>query len=475
MSKARRVYLLNPRQLPPETIAVAFAKTSRSPLAFDEIAAELTDRSSAQFHEKWVVGYGHASVAEHAVLHLAIENVSRLAVEALESSRLASYTEKSTRYQKWDAESFHLPEEFQAEPARSQYLDTVRHLFSVYLDMLPRLEQAARITHPRQPDESRSAWEGRIRTAYVDVARFLLPAASLANLGITINARNLEYQLTKFFSHPLSEVRRLAAEVKEIAKAEVPTLVKYAEPSAYLERSAVELKQCAEKTADDLITARDFCQLVHWDDELEDRLLAAALYRFSNNDYTQLIERMEHAPPQTKQEIAQALLGGLSPHDIPRREIEHACFTFDIILDQGAFYELKRHRMLTLTAQPLTPHLGYATPSMIAQTGFLDLYQEAMNAAQVAYERVADINPDSASYIVPNGYNRRVLLTLNLRSAAHLVRLRSGKTAHFSIRRVARRMAEIIQEKAPLLAQFINWGEPESWRDIEKQHFIKTQ
>src|SRR5574338_1642143 len=105
----REIYLLSPRQLSPETIAVAFAKTSRSPESFRAIAAELSEEKSAQFHEKWVVGYGHASVAEHAVLHIAVENVSRLAIECLESSRLASYTEKSTRYQVWDQESFYTP------------------------------------------------------------------------------------------------------------------------------------------------------------------------------------------------------------------------------------------------------------------------------------------------------------------------------------------------------------------------------
>ena len=80
----REIYLLRPEELNPETIAVAFAKTSRSPLSFREIAAELTDEKSAEFHERWVVGYGHASVAEHAVLHLALENVSRLAIECIE-------------------------------------------------------------------------------------------------------------------------------------------------------------------------------------------------------------------------------------------------------------------------------------------------------------------------------------------------------------------------------------------------------
>ena len=112
----RQIYLLSPKELSPETIAVAFAKTSRSPESFREIAAELSDEKSARFHEKWVVGYGHASVAEHAVLHIAIENVSRLAVECLESNRLASYTEKSTRYQKWDAQAFFIPPELDGQP-----------------------------------------------------------------------------------------------------------------------------------------------------------------------------------------------------------------------------------------------------------------------------------------------------------------------------------------------------------------------
>ena len=92
MDLNRRVYRLSPRQFGAETIAVAFAKTSRSPEPFDVIANELNDDESRQFSEKWIVGYGHSSVAEHAVLHLALENVSRLAIETVEANRLASYT-----------------------------------------------------------------------------------------------------------------------------------------------------------------------------------------------------------------------------------------------------------------------------------------------------------------------------------------------------------------------------------------------
>src|SRR5690242_17551972 len=94
------VYCL--RNLPEEVVAVLFAYYSRSRetlrqnlLRFvteddlnlsssppsdldDALLLEAREKARA-FHEKWVVGYGHSSVAEHAVVHIAVEDVSILA------------------------------------------------------------------------------------------------------------------------------------------------------------------------------------------------------------------------------------------------------------------------------------------------------------------------------------------------------------------------------------------------------------
>ena len=113
-SYPRRVYPLDARSLSEEQIAVALAMTSRRPEPFDEIARQVSRETAAGFHERWVVGYGHASVAEHAVVHLAVENISRLAADALEDNRLASYTEKSSRYQIMPGDYFHTPAELDA-------------------------------------------------------------------------------------------------------------------------------------------------------------------------------------------------------------------------------------------------------------------------------------------------------------------------------------------------------------------------
>ena len=96
MENVRRIYPLDPRELSEEELAVVFAMTSRNPLPFDQIANLVTSEKAADFHERWVLNYGHASVAEHAIIHMAVENISRLACDTLEENRLASYTEKSS-------------------------------------------------------------------------------------------------------------------------------------------------------------------------------------------------------------------------------------------------------------------------------------------------------------------------------------------------------------------------------------------
>ncbi len=473
MSAKREIYLLDPMDLPPETIAVAFAKTSRSPQSFRQIAAELTNEKSAEFHEKWVVGYGHASVAEHAMLHIAVENISRLAVECLESNRLASYTEKSTRYQKWGREDFLTPPELEEHPLRGMYEDTLGLLFETYLESLGPVREVIAAQAQRKEGESDGAFDRRIRSEYVDVCRFLLPAAALANVGMTINARALEHALRKMLSHPLEEVRQMGAEMKRVAESRLPTLIKYVEPVPYLSAAAHALEQAAAGLPA-AAPGEDWCRLEACGEQGEESVLAAALYRFGASSYTQALERVRGASAAEREAIAEALLGVRKKHDIPLRELEYAAYTVDLTLDQGGYFELKRHRMMTQTPQALSTLLGYALPRAIVEAGFEAPYRKAMNAAHAAWTRLHAVLPQAAGYVVPNAYNRRVLLQMNLRSALHLVSLRGAANAHFSIRRAAQRIAAEIRRVSPLLGKYVVIDTPETWQSIEERHFAGT-
>ena len=463
----RQIYVLSPKELSAETIAVAFAKTSRSPESFREIAAELSDESSARFHEKWVVGYGHASVAEHAVLHLAFENVSRLAVESIESNRLASYTEKSTRYQKWGSQDFFIPPELEQHALRDEYMATCRYLFDTYERSLLPVRKLIEARTPMRPNDSEETYDRRIRSQYVDSCRFLLPAASLANLGMTANARVLENSIRKMLSDPLDEVRQVGQEVKQKALTETPTLVKYADPIPHLASARQAFGSRSNANGVD----GDWCRLVDYDRDGETKLLAAVFYRFGDQPYESALQKVRTASDAERTRMAEDLLGKLGRYDIPLRELEYASYTFDLVMDQGAYAEFKRHRMMTQTPQSLTTRLGYAVPAQMIAAGFESQYRQAMQNAASLYEKLADWNPYVASYVVPNGFDRRVLCTFNLREAYHFCQLRSAASAHYSIRRVALRMAEQIQRVHPLLGKYMHLPKDETWQSIEKQHF----
>jgi thymidylate synthase ThyX len=472
MALERQVYLLDPQCLKPEVIAVAFAKTSRSPQSFREIAAELTDEKSAEFHEKWVVGYGHSSVAEHAVLHIAVENLSRLAVETLESNRLASYTEKSTRYQKWGPTDFYVPPELKDHLLLPLYEQTCQALFDAYHNALPQLRAVIAAQNPSKPGETERAYEARIRSDYIDVGRFLLPAASLANVGMTINARALEHAIQKLMSHPLEEVRQVGLEIKNVALAEVPTLIKYASAVPYIENARKMLIEGAGKETSPSQDEGDWCRLIAFDAEGENRALAAALFRFGNRGYTHYFDYVSRMSPADRHILARLLLANLEKFDIPLRELEHSGYTFELVMDQGAFFEFKRHRMMSLTAQPLTARLGFATPRAFAEAGLESSFRQVMEQAAEAYEKLSAFNPEVASYVVPNAFNRRLLFTINLRSADHLIALRSAPNAHFSIRRAAHRLAEEIRRVTPLLGSCLREAGGETWHEVEKKYFV---
>ena len=473
MPPARQIYLLNPETLSPETIAVTFAKTSRSPKSFKEIASELTEETSADFHEKWVVGYGHASVAEHAVLHIALENISRLAVENLESNRLASYTEKSSRYQLWDASNFFIPPELTSHALNNLYIDTCQELLSAYQQTLPVLQSTAERIYPRAHGENENTWKQRIRSISLDACRYYLPASCLTNVGMTINARELEHALCKMLSHPLQEIQQIGQEMKSIAQDQIPTLVKYSNAIPYLQGACHKvqtiLKQ--EKLQGE---EKKWFEVVQYNTQDEINVLAAMLFQSNPSSMYSCREQVSN-DPILQRKLVNILFDNLDEHDTPLRDLEHAWVTIDVILDQGAFGELKRHRMMTLTPQSFTPLLGFAIPNLITQAKFNEQYCQLMETAKKTYKKLHSFNKDVSPYILPNAYNRRVLITLNLRTAYHLIGLRTSTNAHFAMRRFALRLSEEITQLFPLLGPHFQPGTNETWQQIENDYFTQTR
>jgi thymidylate synthase ThyX len=342
------------------------------------------------------------------------------------------------------------------------YHKCIEHVTTYYKDILSQ-----------SPGETDKAFERRVRIEAIDVCRFLLPAASLANVGVTINARALEYAICKMLSSPLSEVREIGEELRSVAKIETPTLIKYAACNEYLVSTRENIRAIAHK-----ISPKDqwkWFNLISYNADGEDEILAGILFRFGDKlDFNLCRAFVKDMDAGQKRALVRKIMAARGAHDQPLRELEYAQMTFEVVMDQGAYFEFKRHRMMTQTVQPLVADLGFALPKALVEAGMKDAYEAAMQSAASLYKDLAEVDVDLSGYVIPNGFNRRVLFTMNLREAFNFVRLRSALNAHFSIRRVSQRIVESIRQIYPLFGQYLDVPAEETWQNIEDTYFSST-
>lgn len=454
MSNKMRIYALE--GISPEAKAVCFAKCSRSPEPFDQIAKELTEEKSTEFHEKWVVGYGHSSVAEHAVLSVAVENISILATKVLEDNRLASYTEKSTRYQIFDKNRYYKPDCILNSDLREVYERAGDYLFQVYEELAEPMAQFVKEKYPKTEKMSEGLYKSISKARACDNIRYLLPAATQTNLGLTMNARALEWAISKLMSHPLLEMQEIGAEIKRVAQTITPTLIKYANPNEYLQKTDKEMLKLNKWMFGSELASNNLpVKLVDYDKDAETKLVASLIYRNSTLPYSQIKSNVEKMPYSIKQAVVDEALRQRTPYDRPLREFEHIYYTFDLLMDYGAFRDVQRHRMATQTNQKVTIEHGYSMPEEIIEAGLEQKFSIAMRSAEEAYEKIYARFPDEAQYIVPLAYRKRTLITWNLRELFHFIPLRSSKKGHISYRRIAQDCWKELERVHPLLAKYI--------------------
>ena len=169
-------------------------------------------------------------MAEHAVFNIDVIGVSRLLVEEIEKFRLCSYTEKSQRYVLFDRD-FVVPEEIVRAGMREEFVETIRLQNDFYHDLYERLRPHVFEKNPELAANpaNRSLLEGWAK----EDARYAIALATQTQLGMTVNARNLELMLRRLASLPLAEARlfseKLYAATREIA----PSLIRYTQATDY--------------------------------------------------------------------------------------------------------------------------------------------------------------------------------------------------------------------------------------------------
>jgi thymidylate synthase ThyX len=111
--------------------------------------------------------------------------------------------------------------------------------------------------------------------------------------------------------------------------------------------------------------------------------------------------------------------------------------------------------MQTSIPQRLTVRHGYVAPPVVEEAGAIQTFHDAMTASAEAYRRIAEQAPAVAPYIVTHAHLVRLLAKMNLRECYHLLKLRSAKQAHFTIREVAIQALNELRRVHPQLIKHI--------------------
>jgi flavin-dependent thymidylate synthase len=443
----------------PETLSAAYARISRDPRSIGELRAVAREAVDAarRSNESIIFGFGHASVAEHAVLNLDILGLSRLAVEEIERMRLCSYTEKSQRYILLD-EDFVVPEEVTETGLEDRFRVLVQRQNAFYREAYDRLLPWVCEQNPELASEKkhRRTLEGWAK----EDARYGLSLATTVQLGETLNARSCEALIARTAGHPLLELREFSRRLYAAVAGVAPSVIKHVAASEGGGRMREELRGVAATAFSPAYPGGHHPRptlpveevvLLDAPEDGEIAVVAAILHTHGDGRTAEACRDAAAAMgPDGRLEILRTILRNLGPHDPVPREFEYAPFRFEIVISSAGFGQLKRHRMATLTVQDYDPALGVTIPPSFESSGLVEPFERLRGETEDLYallSKAAGVRV--ASYILLNAHRRRVIWGLNARELYHVARLRLDVHAQWDIRRLCTRVIDLARGRFP--------------------------
>ncbi len=382
----------------PETISAAYARISRDPAPITELRRKAASEieKARKSNETIVYTYGHGSIAEHAVFNFDILGISRLAAEALQSFRLISFTEKSQRYIKI-GNDWILPEELK------RHKKVISGLFESYEYILDILLKS-----------------GLSKTEAREDARYILPLATTTQMGMTVNARELEHIIRRLKAHPFLEVKELAEALYDAVIPVAPSLMLFTEPSEMDRIAHIQSKVVLSGKEVELLNCDSDERIANWLTQL-----------YGSADFDKIY----------------SVLG---KHDALPRFWELFRADFLVTISATGYAQFKRHRMSTQLVSSYDSELGVTIPPNVEKAGLSEYFIRSCLAASEA----ANTLGRTGQYLLTNAHRRQVRFSVNGREFNHFMRLRDDQHAQWDIRRIASEMLNLVKAKAPLTTRF---------------------
>lgn len=456
----------------PETLSASYARISRDPRPINELrkAARLEVEKARKSNKTIIFKMGHHSVAEHAVFNFDIIGISRLAIEAIERFRLNSYTEKSQRYITL-GEDFVLPKELKDSKIKDRFVNIIKLQNDHYHKLYKKLKEHVFKKHL---DLSKDPKKHNLLDGWAkEDARYITSLATEGQLGLTINARNLELLLRRFASHNLDEVRRLGKHLYDLVENVAPSIMLFYKKNDYDEKTHKDLKNAAFNILnnEEHTKCEKDVNLVSHTKDADIVTLATILHASSKIDFNTCLHTAKKLNVEKKKELVKTACRYMEFYDVAPRELEYVNLTYDMVVSASCFAQLKRHRMASIITQAYNPQLGVTVPQSIIDIGMENEFKSVIHQTEDTYSLISKEQHAVAPYVLTNAHRRRVLFGCNARELYHVSRLREDKHAQWDIQNISRKMSSLAKEVMPLTMLLI--GGKDNYTKIYKDVFGK--
>jgi thymidylate synthase ThyX len=371
-------------------------------------------------------------------------------VEEIEKFRLCSFTEKSQRYVLFNKD-FVIPEEIRKANLIDLFTATIQTQNEYYHALYEKLRPYVFDKHKTLAADpaNKSLLEGWAK----EDARYAISLATQTQLGMTINARNLELMLRRLVALPFAEAQEYSEKLYAATKEISPSLIRYTHATDYDKFTRLNMRRqtdvLLQKNAAGSKKLSEV-QLISYSPAADNRIAAALLFSSSDINYSKCLSMAEKMTPRAKKMLFKTAFANLQAHDSVLREMENVDLQFELILSSSCFAQLKRHRMSTIIAQDYNPQLGVTIPPSIKAIGQQKAFVDIMRHTQNAYEQIQNKAPLAAAYVLTNAHRKRVLMKFNAREMYHLARLRADQHAQWDIRDLTKKMLNQAKKVMPL-------------------------
>jgi len=395
----------------PEDSAMMQALYSRSPESVEVHAKKVKASGSGKFMAKFYVGYGHMSIADCGSTTLFIEGLSMLADKAIQDWPLYSGQETSTRY-------INMSKQKIIDPIGTKNSKKILdNWMKFYIGSQEELKKHLRKKYPRKENEDEKMYEKAIDARAFDSLRGFLPAGITTQLSWHTNLRQAWDKLALMHHHPVPEIREIADDI---------------------------LGKLKRKYASSFSHPRINEQEKYWE-------FLGKKYNYFDPEKVSKFS-FETSIKKSELEKYQDIINKRSAKTgLPHFMSELGRTTFNFLLDFGSFRDIQRHRNGVCRMPLLTTKHGFHQWYLDQLPINLRKQAEKLIIEQKKAIKKLKAKLEIIQYYVAMGFNVPCRVSYALPAALYVTELRSNRTVHPTLRKIAHQMHSAFKKKFPKL------------------------